>query len=251
MLHGWTLDHQAMFHAMEPVFQKREGWKRIYIDLPGMGGSEAPPSIQNSNDMLDTILDFLDQLIPNEPFIVCGYSYGALLARGIAYFRRNLVRGMLLFAPLIIAEHDKRDVPDQQILRKDPTLMSRLLPEDAAEFESLAVLQGEREWERFRDEISIPARRADEGFLAQVRQNGYGFTFDIDDNSPPFEHPALIITGRQDHVVGFRDAWRIMDKYPRATFAVLDMVGHNLQIERPEIFEALVHDWLERLESCS
>ena len=37
MLHGWTLDHQVMLHAMEPLFEKRSGMKRIYIELPGMG----------------------------------------------------------------------------------------------------------------------------------------------------------------------------------------------------------------------
>jgi pimeloyl-ACP methyl ester carboxylesterase len=249
MLHGWTLDHQAMLHSMEPVFEKRNGWKRVYIDLPGMGCSEPQPSIQNSDDMLAAVLHFLDDFIPNEQFIVCGYSYGALIARGIAHFRRNLVRGLLLFAPVIVAEHTERVLPERQILRKDPALISRLSSEDATEFETMAVLQGEQEWERFREEILIPSQNASHEFLERIRRNGYGFTFDIDANSPPFEHPTLIITGRQDHVVGFQDAWRLIDNYPRATFAVLDMAGHNLQIERSNVFEALVNDWLDRLES--
>jgi pimeloyl-ACP methyl ester carboxylesterase len=249
MLHGWTLDHQAMLHSMEPVFEKRNRWKRIYIDLPGMGCSEPESSIQNSDGMLATVLQFLDNLIPNEQLVVCGYSYGALIARGIAYFRRNLVRGLFLFAPLIVAEPADRVLPERQILREDPALISRLSSEEAAEFESIAVLQGEQEWERFREEILNPSKRANDEFLNQIRKNGYGFTFEIDADSLPFEHPTLIITGRQDHVVGFQDAWGLIDHYPRATFAVLDMAGHNLQIERPDIFEALVNDWLDRLES--
>ena len=44
------------------------------------------------------MLRFLDDLVPNEQFILCGYSYGALIARGIAHFRRNQVRGLLLCA---------------------------------------------------------------------------------------------------------------------------------------------------------
>lgn len=31
------LDHRLMSGCMEPIFTKREGWRRIYIDLPGMG----------------------------------------------------------------------------------------------------------------------------------------------------------------------------------------------------------------------
>ena len=74
MLHGWTLDHQVMLHAMEPLFEKRSGWKRIYIDLPGMGQSEAQPSILNSDDILEAILRLLDEVIPGQPFIICGNS---------------------------------------------------------------------------------------------------------------------------------------------------------------------------------
>ncbi len=249
MLHGWTLDHQVLLHAMEPIFEKRNGWKRIYIDLPGMGRSEPQPSIQNSDGMLETVLHFLDNVIPNEQLVVCGYSYGGLIARGIVHLRRNLVRGLLLIAPVIVSEPAERVLPEQQILRRDPILISRLSSEDAAEFESVAVLQGQQEWERFREEILIPSRNANHEFLDRVRQNGYGFTFDIDANSPPFEHPTLIITGRQDHVVGFQDAWRLIENYPRGTFAVLDMAGHNLQIEQPDVFRALVDNWLDRLES--
>lgn len=246
MLHGWSLDHQALLHCMEPIFEKRNGWKRIYIDLPGMGGSDAQPSIQNSDDMLSAVLEFIDNLIPNEQFMVCGYSYGAFMARGIAHLRSNLVRGMFLMAPGIVPDPAKRVLPARQILKEDPELVSRLPSEDAAEFESMAVIQGPHEWERFREEILIPSKNARLEFLDRVRQNGYGLSFDADANS--FEPPTLIITGRQDHVVGYQDAWRLIEKYPRATFAVLDMAGHNLQIEQPDVFEALVDNWLDRLE---
>ncbi|MFN2127060.1 MAG: alpha/beta fold hydrolase, partial [Anaerolineales bacterium] len=37
MLHGWPLDHRIMVNVMEPLFKNRDGWKRIYPDLPGMG----------------------------------------------------------------------------------------------------------------------------------------------------------------------------------------------------------------------
>ena len=39
-------------------------------------------------------------------------------------------------------------------------------------------------------------------------------------------------------------------RFPRATIAVLDSVGHNLQIESEEVFEAHVNDWLWRVEAA-
>jgi len=245
MLHGWTLDHQVMLHAMEPLFEKRSGWKRIYIDLPGMGQSDPQPSIQNSDDMLEAVLRLLDELIADQPFIICGNSYGGYMARGIAHFREANIRGLFLMAPMIIPEFEHREVPVQKVLKRDINLISNLSPEEADEFCSMGVVQGQTEWERFRNEILLPSKQTNEKFLEHIRNNGYGFTFDI---SSRLEYPTLIITGRQDHVVGYQDAWRLIEDYPRATFAVLDMAGHNLQIEQADVFNTLVHNWLNRLE---
>lgn len=214
-----------------------------------MGKSQPQEDIKNSDDILEVILKFIDQLIPNQPFLLCGQSYGGYLDRGILHFRRDLVRGMLLIAPVIIADHDERNVPDHQILRKDPSLISRLSSEDVAEFEPMAVIQGEQEWKRFCEEILLPSRNANTEFMDPIQRDGYGFTFDVDSDPSPFEYPTLIITGRQDSSVGYKDAWELIDDYSRATFATLDMAGHNLQIEQPDVFESLVNNWLDRAES--
>ena len=39
----------------------------------------------------------------------------------------------------------------------------------------------------------------------------------------------------------------VLENYPRETFAVLDGAGHNLQIEKDQVFTALVRDWLNRV----
>jgi pimeloyl-ACP methyl ester carboxylesterase len=70
----------------------------------------------------------------------------------------------------------------------------------------------------------------------------------VDAASPPFDKPTLILTGRQDSSVGYRDAWQILENYPRGTFAVLDRAGHNLQIEQETLFNALINEWLDRVE---
>jgi pimeloyl-ACP methyl ester carboxylesterase len=49
-------------------------------------------------------------------------------------------------------------------------------------------------------------------------------------------------------VVGYRDAARLVENFPRATVAILDRAGHNLQIEQQRLFEALAAEWLDRME---
>jgi len=48
----------------------------------------------------------------------------------------------------------------------------------------------------------------------------------------PFESPTLIITGRQDRVIGYQAAWDLIENNPRATFAVLDRASHFLSCNR-------------------
>ena len=70
----------------------------------------------------------------------------------------------------------------------------------------------------------------------------------MDTLDEPLSAPALIVTGRQDAVVGYRDAWSIIENFPRATFAVLDRAGHTLEVDQQPLFRALVNEWLDRVE---
>ena len=56
--------------------------------------------------------------------------------------------------------------------------------------------------------------------------------------------------GRQDTAVGYRDAWSIVENYPRATFVVLDRSGHSTTPQHAELFKRLVHHWLDRVEEA-
>jgi pimeloyl-ACP methyl ester carboxylesterase len=41
---------------------------------------------------------------------------------------------------------------------------------------------------------------------------------------------------------------QLLENFPRATFAVLDRAGHNLQIEQQLLFNSLINEWLDRVE---
>jgi pimeloyl-ACP methyl ester carboxylesterase len=68
---------------------------------------------------------------------------------------------------------------------------------------------------------------------------------------PAFTGPSLILVGRQDIAVGYVDQFSLLTDYPRAILAVLDVAGHNLQIEQPVLFAALAEEWLERVAAES
>jgi pimeloyl-ACP methyl ester carboxylesterase len=91
-----------------------------------------------------------------------------------------------------------------------------------------------------------PARNAEVCMECQVRD--ITFHFDPDTLPSPFWAPALFLTGRQDSWCGYRGAFRILDNYPRATYAVLDRAAHALAMEQRTLFRNLVSEWLDRVE---
>jgi pimeloyl-ACP methyl ester carboxylesterase len=247
MLHGFYPDHRLMKGCMEPILADQPGWKRIYIDLPGMGQTKGQAWLNSTDKMLEVVLDFVDQIIPGQPFLVVGESYGGYLARGLVYLRPVSVKGICLICPLIIPEIESRNLPPKRILLHNQNLIEKLSESDASEFESIAVVQSQLHWDRFKSEVLSGVNSADGEYLEILRKTGYAFSFPVDHPDQLFDKPALILLGRQDTSVGYRDAWEIIENFPRATFAVLDRAGHDLQIEADNTFSALVSDWLERV----
>ena len=49
-------------------------------------------------------------------------------------------------------------------------------------------------------------------------------------------------------MVGYADTWRLVEHYPRATFAVLDRAGHALPHEQVTLLIALMAEWLDRVQ---
>jgi pimeloyl-ACP methyl ester carboxylesterase len=252
MLHGWSLDHRHMVSDMEPLFQRRSGWKRFYPDLPGHGRTPGKDWITNQDKILDVVLDFIDDVIPGQRFVVAGASAGAYLARGIVYRRSALVDGLLLTVPLIVAEDTKRTVPPHVTLVEDPELVSELRPDEVEVFQ-LAVVQSRRILAALRADPPPESEVGDPGFQTRIREKpeNYAFSFDVDALPEPLVTPTLIVAGRQDSVVGYRDAWRILENFPRGTFAVLDRSGHFLEVEQEELYHALVSEWLDRVEESA
>jgi len=240
----------ALHGCLEPFFARRPGYRRLYPDLPGMGRSPAPESIASSDDVLDAVQDLVDEAIGDAPFLLVGESYGGYLARGLVRARPEQVLGLALICPIGTAvEHAERTRPELRVLRPDPALVASLDPRLAREYTELAVVQSPETLRRFRDEIMAGLDLADRAALARIRRRWRLRT--DPESGPAYDRPTLILAGRQDNSVGYVDQFALLPHYPRATFAVLDVAGHNLQIEQPGLFDALLGEWLDRVAAES
>ncbi|MEU6250549.1 alpha/beta hydrolase [Glycomyces sp. NPDC047010] len=253
-IHGWTPDHRLMTGFLEPFFTRRAAahpggpsYRRLYPDLPGMGQTEITEKYQGTDDMLDAVQGFVDHMVGDAPFLLVGESYGGYLARAVANARPDQVLGLALVCPIgKEARRSRRTLPPHTVIARDPELMAGLLPADAAAYGDLAVVQSPETYRRFREEIAPGLALADDEGLVRVARR-YELTA-FPESGAPFERPTLIVTGRQDDNTGYADVYALFEHYPRATFAVLDRAGHNLQLEQPVLLDAFLDEWLDRVE---
>jgi pimeloyl-ACP methyl ester carboxylesterase len=245
---GWGLNTRLTAHDMEPCFHQREGWKRIYIDPPGHGKTPGKDWITNQDKMLEIILACIDKLTTGQKYCLFGLSLGAYLARGVLLHRARSVDGIAMIVPVIIAENEKRSVPPHNVLIKDPTIYAELTPMEEEIF-GMSVIHSRTWLDTIRSSPEIPDdENGDFEFLSRIRDKpeNYAFSFDVDAVSEPFPGPSLIITGRQDSVAGYRDAWNILENYPRASYVVLDRAGHPLE-DSAGVICVLINEWLDRV----
>lgn len=245
MLHGYGVDHRMMKGAMEGIFQRRKGFKRIYIDLPGMGKTKGEHWITSCDIMLGVIEQFVDKIIPNKEFIIAAYSYGGYIARGLIKKKKDFVKGVIMICPVTIPDRRKRTVPQSITLETDKELIKTLDDYELKNFQM--VYKTVDTWKRYESEVLAGLKDADKQFLRNFRSSGYSFSFDEELENEIYKNiKALIITGRYDSVVGYVDSLKISRCFPGAANVTIDNAGHDLQIEQAEEFRALVQQWLDK-----
>lgn len=243
VLHGLGLDHRIMTGCMEPIFKNLNGWQRIYLDFPGMGKTKASDWIQSSDQMLDITLKFIQKIIPKKRFSLVGFSYGGYIAQGVSYKKTKLLDRLLLVCPVITS---KRTVPKHIILKKNPKLILSLSKQEKEEIKDLNT-QTKYLWEKHKKYI-LPALKINNlAFIEKLKNSGYYFSFDVTKFKKKLKKPVLIITGKQDSVVGYKNTMDIIDNFPFCSNIILDHAGHGLVFEQEKLFRILVKDWLKKL----
>ncbi len=234
-LHGAGVDHREIEAAIEAVVPA-EGYRRIYPDLPGMGGTTTD-GLTCNDDVVRLLGDFIDQLVDG-PVLLLGHSYGAYVARGVAARREDRVLGLALLCP--VGERT-RDVPEPSVVRAEVDAYDELEPAQRAGFDEYFVVRTRATARRYREHVLPGTTLVDEAALGRILAG-----WKVDVGTDAFPAPTLIVAGRRDSVAGYLDATDLLEPYPRSTIAVIEDAGHALMHERPELLAPLFVDWLER-----
>ncbi|RAH61437.1 alpha/beta-hydrolase [Aspergillus piperis CBS 112811] len=261
---GWEMTPETEMHDFEPIFTNipNSNLHRIYIALPGTASTPAR-NITSLDDIYHHLVHFIDTTLGDARFMLIGSSCGAYLARAIAQKYVTQIDGLLLRVPLVQPEDGKRDVDSSlEPLIRDEGVMGNLTDEDrtllGVENGGKVLVQTEGyvgELVRKYREVYVPAEEgADKGVLDRIRWDvgRYRLSEGVLGNGNGGEKlmaPTLVVCGRQDESVGYRDCLGLLERYPRATFAVLDRGTHGLPVDASErgVFGALVRDWVFRV----
>lgn len=237
-VHGAYSTHHELASFLEPMLAPHETYRRIYPDLPGMGKSPPHHSVQSSNDLIDLLEHFVDDQIGQDPLVVIGQSYGAHLARGLAARRPRQVAGLALICPLLPGAMNpephvvvQSDVDPAELL--DPTFLDEYL--------GYFVVHTEETVRRFNDAVAPSIGRFQGDAVERIMSE---WRLDPDPDESVFESPTLIVTGRHDSWVGYREQATLVDRYPRASYVVLADSGHALPHERSDVLASLIDAWL-------
>jgi len=249
-IHGFSIDHRLMSSCMEPIFKDKKDYRRIYIDLPGMGLSQSAEWAAKTTAVLHIVIEFIDIVLKDQSFLLAGESYGGYLSAALTKKMPERISGLFLLCPMLVPDETKRRLPNHIVLAQEDAFIATLDDddEDVQDFKDFFIMHTQYVYDRFMQEILPGLDIGNEEYLERLRLiENYALPCSIYDKEHIFDKPSLILVGRQDAGTGYKDAFDILDSYPRASFAALDMSGHNLQIEQPVLFEALVKEWLCRV----
>lgn len=235
VLHGAGVDHREPEACVDPALAAVGGLRRVYPDEPGHGRTPAPPALRSEDDVVDLVTGFVAAVGDGEPVLLVGHSAGAHDARGIAARRPDLVAGLALVCPLVAGGHA---VPAHRPVVRDDDLGD-------AEFRGYFVVQTPAMLDRYRRFVEPGAALADTAANARIGER-WEITGLDDPDAAPYEGPSLVVAGRRDSTVGYAGAVGLLDRYPRATLAVVEGAGHALPHERPDVLGALLADWAAR-----
>lgn len=244
-LHGLALDMTSMQAWYEPLLSNQPV-QRIYIDLPGMGGSPALPLAQaNSDDILRLVQRTIHELIGHREYAVVGHSYGGYLTLALAY-QDVAVQQIFTTCPAFTA------IGDQRILVSRPALVAapvdyREHPKQAKAYQKMSAVISPTTWQAYQAQILPGIRRCDKSFIHTLQREQskyYRLSFETALQAASLSQSQTMLLGRSDNQVGFEEQLAFMQRQPHGTVGLFDRAGHNLPLEQPALLAAYFREFL-------
>jgi 2-succinyl-6-hydroxy-2,4-cyclohexadiene-1-carboxylate synthase len=215
-------------------------------DLPGHGGTEAPPEGFDVERLADALSDLLDELGVRRACVL-GYSMGGRLALHLAARRPAKVERLVLVG----ASPGIEDPCERSSRAASDEAWARLLEGEGVSafveawmsqpiFSSRASLAPERLDALRQEKLAQSAG----GLAAAMRAFGAGKQKPLHDALPGISVPVLLVAGEKDGKY-CRICEEMAARLPDGRVTIIEGAGHAPQTEEPERFLAAVAAFLD------
>ncbi|MDU7842584.1 MAG: 2-succinyl-6-hydroxy-2,4-cyclohexadiene-1-carboxylate synthase, partial [Veillonella sp.] len=225
------------------------GYRVVRIDLIGHGDSDIPD--ENRAYTIPQMIEDLHTVIYHmvgESYYLMGYSMGARIALSYALQYEREIKGLILESGSVgIASEAERAARR----KADEDLAVHIEEHDgawfAARWAEVPIFESQKQLSEGVEEL-IYLRRSNNSPYAlacTLRGSGQGVMPYVGDKLKNFSVKGLYVSGALDtkYTTIGRD---VFGKLPSFNHVIVDGAGHNVHIEKPQIFEQAVLDFLQK-----
>lgn len=217
------------------------GYAVLRVDLRGHGGSTAMPGPYRMEELADDIAFVLASLDAG-PVHYVGLSLGGMSGQALALDHPGLLRSVTICDALPESLPNAAEIwgPRIRIVRQagscapiaEATLERWLTPE----------FRAAKPW-RWQEILETAATTDAEGYAGCAEAiSSFSFVARL----PTLTVPALVLCGEDDHAVPPREGERIAKLVPDGRFVAIAGAKHLPNVEKPEVFNRILLDWLAR-----
>jgi 3-oxoadipate enol-lactonase len=241
-------DH-TMWRYQIPAL-RAAGWRTIVLDPPGNGRSKAVGRSFTMDECADAALQVFDAMNVRTPVVVLGTSWGGMVAPRMALRAPDRVRGMVLTNTTA-----ESAAPFERAKNMLLTTMLAIGALDKVVDGMVVSLQLAPETRRRKPELGKEIGRLflswnRRGLIESVRSVLVDRDADLD-ALPGVSAPALVVSGKEDHILPSPHSRRIVDKMPNARHVDVADAAHLVPLEQPEASNKLILDFVKGLPRLS
>lgn len=241
-LHGFPLDHTMWQHQTAAL---KGSYRVITPDLPGMGQSDIPQEPMMLDEYANRIIALMDHLNIHKA-VLAGFSMGGYVAFSL------LSKAPERFTAVILS--NTRPESDSQEARINRFRMAASLLENGSVTARDAMLPKlltghTLEKDSHRKEMLSKTMLAmkPEGLVLACLSMAY--RKDSSELLAGMHMPALVIAGSQDIVTPPEIMEQMAKLIPNAHYAEINGAAHLAPLERPEDYNRILLDFLQKLGS--
>ncbi len=229
MVHGFGANKDNWTRLAD---QLTDDFNVYAIDLPGHGDSSKPLDLGYTLDEQTEHLAGILTALDIDRFHMMGNSMGGAITALFAARYPERIKTAVLFDPAGIFEHESELVDlvregDNPLIPSKPGDLKRLMDfaleeEPFVPWPILGVLEDK----------AIANQDINRVIFAAIRDSGFEPAFR--QQITRIQDPVLVVWGKQDRIIDYRNGALFVEAIPDARLELLDGIGHAPMLEAPE-----------------